>query len=71
MELNTNDRPGLLSRIGKVLMECGIKVHNAKIGTFGERAEDIFYISNKDDHAISDVAQLEQLRAALIAALEK
>jgi len=71
MELTTNDRPGLLSRIGKVLMECGIKVHNAKIGTFGERAEDILYISNKDDRAIGDFDKIEQLREALTTALEK
>ncbi len=71
MELITSDRPGLLSRIGKVLMECHIKVHSAKIGTFGERAEDIFYLSDKDNHPISDEHQLEQLRKALIEALKK
>ena len=70
MELITSDRPGLLSRIGRVLMECHVKVHSAKIGTFGERAEDIFYISDKEDHAISDDEQLRRLRDALIAALD-
>jgi len=71
MELITSDRPGLLSRIGKALMECQVKVHNAKIGTFGERAEDIFYISDKNDHPISNEQQLEQLREALIETLKK
>ncbi len=71
MELITSDRPGLLSRIGKVLMECHVKVHNAKIGTFGERAEDVFYLSDKDENIISDADQLQQLREALIKALER
>ena len=70
LELITSDRPGLLSRIGKVLMECHVKVHNAKIGTFGEHIEDIFYISDKDDRPLSDKAQLEKLHAALLEALK-
>lgn len=69
MELITSDRPGLLSLIGKALVTCHVKVHNARIGTFGEKAEDILYISDANDQGISDEAQLEQLRATLIEAL--
>lgn len=46
MEVITNDRPGLLARIARGLMDCNIQLQNAKISTFGERAEDIFFISN-------------------------
>jgi len=70
MELIASDRPGLLSRVGKVFVECNVKVHNAKIGTFGEHVEDIFYISDKDDQPISDVNQIEALRASLITTLD-
>jgi len=70
MELITSDRPGLLSLIGKVFVDCNVKVHNAKIGTFGEYVEDIFYISDKDDQAISDVNQIEALRESFFKALD-
>ena len=70
MELITNDHPGLLSRIGKVFMECQVKVHNAKIGTFGEHVEDIFYISDNNDQPISDVDQVRKLHEATIKMLD-
>jgi len=34
---------------------------NARIATFGERAEDIFYITDKKEEPIHDAAQLECL----------
>jgi [protein-PII] uridylyltransferase len=39
------DRPGLLSRISRVLVEYSIEVHTAKINTLGERAEDTFLVT--------------------------
>jgi len=46
MELIAGDRPGLLSEVGKVLLAAGVEVHTAKIMTIGERAEDVFCISD-------------------------
>ena len=40
-----NDRVGLLADLSCCLRELGIAVHDARIATFGERAEDIFRIS--------------------------
>jgi [protein-PII] uridylyltransferase len=54
MEVITNDRPGLLARIARGLMKCNIQLQNAKIATFGERAEDIFFISNLDKQPLLD-----------------
>ena len=48
MEVVTRDRPGLLSRIAGALTSCGIRLQNAKIATYGERAEDIFFITDRD-----------------------
>jgi len=45
MQVTARDRPGLLSRIAHVLLESHVLLQNAKVGTFGERAEDIFYIT--------------------------
>jgi [protein-PII] uridylyltransferase len=45
-ELITADRPGLLSKVGQIFIEQGINIASAKIMTIGERAEDVFYISD-------------------------
>ena len=47
MEVIAGDRPGLLARISRGLMECKVLLQNAKIATFGERAEDIFFITDE------------------------
>jgi [protein-PII] uridylyltransferase len=45
LELVAGDRPGLLSRIGRVFHDLEIDLENAKITTVGERAEDVFFVS--------------------------
>ncbi|MCW9024386.1 MAG: [protein-PII] uridylyltransferase [Gammaproteobacteria bacterium] len=52
MHLKAYDRPGLLSRISAALSTCKIQILSAKIATYGERAEDIFYISTMDNEPI-------------------
>jgi [protein-PII] uridylyltransferase len=46
IELVAGDRPGLLSDVGRVFVELGINIDAAKIMTIGERAEDVFYLSD-------------------------
>lgn len=64
------DRPGLLADIAFVLLQGKVRVHDARIATFGERAEDIFTISDRDDRAISDETILQSIRDALLDYLE-
>ena len=45
LSIVTSDRPGLLYGIATVFVRYDILLHNAKINTLGERAEDIFMIS--------------------------
>ena len=52
MEVVTNDRPGLLARIAQGLLECHVLLQNAKIATFGERAEDIFLITDNQQQPL-------------------
>jgi [protein-PII] uridylyltransferase len=54
MELVTGDRPGLLSTVGRIFIEFGINIETAKILTIGERAEDVFYVVDANDNALSD-----------------
>ncbi len=55
-ELVTADRPGLLSKVGQVFIEQGINITSAKIMTIGERAEDMFYISDLSGRALKETA---------------
>ena len=55
--------------MGKVFAEQGIRVHNARITTVGAVAEDIFYITDKKDAAITDIRQLIRLEKELCAEL--
>jgi [protein-PII] uridylyltransferase len=70
LEVITSDRPGLLATIGRVFVEQGIQVHNARIATLGERVEDIFFITGRDGRPLPDDGELEQLRSRLREALD-
>jgi [protein-PII] uridylyltransferase len=69
LELVAGDRPGLLCDVGKVLWEERVDLHGAKIATLGERAEDVFYVTGRDQQPL-DAAAAERLRAKLAAALD-
>jgi len=70
LELVAGDRPGLLCDIGKVLWEERIDLQGARISTIGERAEDVFYITDTSQQPL-DEASAEQLRNKLVAALTR
>jgi [protein-PII] uridylyltransferase len=65
MEVTTSDRPGLLSQIGIAMSFCGVSLHAAKIATYGERAEDIFYITDKQNNIITDPLKFECLQSTI------
>lgn len=68
LSLITKDRPALLATIGQVFSGLDIAVHGAKITTMGERAEDMFYISDKGGKLL-DEDKLCHLRATLLEVL--
>jgi [protein-PII] uridylyltransferase len=57
MEVVAQDRPGLLLQVAKALLSCKIHLVNAKVGTFGARAEDIFYITDRDGMPLTNPDQ--------------
>ncbi len=70
LELTSGDRPGLLCEVGKVLMEEHVELHAAKIMTVGERAEDVFYLTDLDNRPLSQPAA-ERLRGRLVQGLDQ
>ena len=63
------DRPGLLADVAQALRASRLRVHDARIATFGERAEDLFQITDEHDQPLDAAAQ-ETLRAELRARLD-
>lgn len=54
VEVISTDQPGLLSQIALALSRQEIILHNARITTLGERAEDLFFISSATDKPIDE-----------------
>ena len=70
VELISWDRPGLLCRVGKAFMECGVQLHNAKIMTVGARAEDVFFVTDRENRPLNDSQKYAALRETLVAQLD-
>jgi len=70
MEVVTSDRPGLLLQIARALAHCEVRLQNAKIATFGARAEDIFFICDEQQRPVESSELQTCLRQAIIQALD-
>ncbi|MCC6202878.1 MAG: [protein-PII] uridylyltransferase [Gammaproteobacteria bacterium] len=66
MSVVATDRPGFLSIVGRAMQYCRVRLHNARIATFGERVEDSFYITDLDDVPVTD----PEVRRCLIERIE-
>ena len=64
VDIVTGDRPGLLAHVAFIFLQHGIDLHNAKITTLGNRAEDSFIVSAKQNKVLSEL-QVSLLHTAL------
>ncbi len=65
LEIIANDRPGLLASLAHQFLILDIQLHNAKIYTLGNRAEDTFLISANKGQRL-DALRVLALKEALI-----
>ena len=65
MELITADRPGLLSQVGRAFTECRVRLQNARITTLGARAEDVYYITDRNNRPLTEEQQVDCLEKAI------
>lgn len=68
-ELVTLDRPGLIAMLANIFQSLDITLQAAKITTIGEQAEDLFMVTDAEQHALSD-AQCQTLKETIIRTLE-
>ena len=69
LSLAARDRPGLLAKIAMVFMHNHIDLQTANVLTFGERAEDVYYITDDEQQPILAKELQDKLREDIIAAL--
>ncbi len=70
MEVTAQDRPGLLYQVALALTACKVRLVTAKVATFGERAEDIFFIVTRDGQLVSDPALQQSLQTEIARRLD-
>jgi [protein-PII] uridylyltransferase len=63
MDLGCSDRPGLLSHISAAMVACGVRIHDARITTLGDRVEDAFILSDKQNRPLSRKIRTELLES--------
>ena len=71
LEVISPDRPGLLACIGRIFLQFGVQLQNAKIATLGERVEDIFFISDNQGFPLSDPDMCERLQKEICEQLDR
>lgn len=62
MEVIATDQPGFLAAVGTAMETCGARLQGAKIATYGERVEDIFFVTDRHNRPLADEAKLACLR---------
>lgn len=61
-----SDRPGILSSIGRVFLRASVLVQAARIGTLGERIEDVFFVTDQDGNPLNSDEDRTKLATMLI-----
>jgi [protein-PII] uridylyltransferase len=70
IDVFTEDRPGVLYTISRVLHEQGLDIHRSKVGVEADRVADIFYVrSEQTNGKVLDPAAIAGLKKALVGAL--
>ncbi|OQW43998.1 MAG: bifunctional uridylyltransferase/uridylyl-removing protein [Proteobacteria bacterium SG_bin5] len=68
IEVNARDGPALLNRLAQGLFQSKVTVHSAHIATYGERAVDVFYVTDLFGDKITSSQRLRALERRLIEA---
>ena len=65
MEIVSRDRPGLLYHVSIALLECKVRLVSAKVSTVGEKAEDTFFITDRDGNPVKSAKQRKCLESRI------
>jgi [protein-PII] uridylyltransferase len=66
VEVNARDRPALLNALAHALFQSKVTIHSAHIATYGERAVDVFYLTDLIGDKVSGTQRLKSLERRLL-----
>ncbi len=70
IDVEAQDRPGLLYAITNTLAEVGLNVVMSRASTRADRVNDAFYVTEAG-HKIQDPERQEEIRLALLRAVDR
>lgn len=70
IEVNARDRPGLLYDIAQILTGEQVDISSAHIATFGEKAVDVFYVTDANRKKITRESMQKRIRERLLEAFD-
>lgn len=70
LEVTGLDRPGLLYEVTAALSRLSLNIASARIATFGEKAADVFYITDLTGEKITSAHRQEAIRRAILRIFE-
>ena len=63
------DRPGLLYDLTSALSDLGLDINSAHIATYGERAVDVFYVTDLEGAQVEDDERAARIKRRLAGVL--
>ncbi len=66
VEVNARDRPALLNALAQALFQSKVTIHSAHVATYGERAVDVFYLTDLTGDKLTAAARLRALERRLL-----
>ena len=66
VEIQALDRPGLLFDLSRVMSDLGLDISSAHIATFGERAVDVFYVTDSSRKKVTSEEAKQHIRQSLL-----
>jgi [protein-PII] uridylyltransferase len=71
VEVSCHDRPGLLHDVTHALSELDLNIGSAHVATFGEKAADVFYVTDLTGAKIESHARIGGIKRKLFQALSQ
>jgi [protein-PII] uridylyltransferase len=70
IEITALDRPGLLWELTKAISALNLNIASAHVATFGERAVDVFYVTDLTNQKIASTTRQGTIRRRLLQAVD-
>ncbi|MDI6783259.1 MAG: hypothetical protein QME64_04075, partial [bacterium] len=70
IDVRTQDRLGLLYNLTSTMASLGLNITSARIATYGARAVDVFYVTDREGKKVVDSNRLNEIKQQLLEVLK-